>query len=404
MSRTEEQWSAMSTADPNLCVDNAIYTDEGIFADEMEKIFARVWKFVCHESEVAEAGDYRTTMVAGKPLVIIRGDDGEIRTFYNVCPHRGAEIVRKPSGNGKTFTCLFHHWSFDRAGECVSIPLPDGYEDAGVSKEGQSLREVRTEIRLGFVFVNLDGEAGPLDDYLGGALQFAEGPFSDGKMEVFHFHRTVMDANWKHWMDTDREMYHSFLHVRNRNTSLQTDGYMDRDMRLYPNGHATMAPQTYDFHRWEYSRRQARPETLPSFEKNESRVVNIFPDFLVNMKATVARTDCVIPVSPTRTIVEYRGYGLKTDSPEIRRTRVNDHNEYWGPFGSNLPEDTVAVVDQMKTMRDGAIRYSIFARNERGAAGFDDEPMRHYYRAWSDYMGRSAHDPFKLPSKGRSAA
>ena len=392
---------APPTGNSELYVDNAIYTDEGIFSEEMENIFGRVWKFVCYETELPEAGDYRTTTVAGKPLVIIRGDDGGIRTFYNVCPHRGAEIVRKPAGNGKNFTCLFHHWTFDRQGECVSIPLPDGYEDAGVSKEGQSLREVRTEVRLGFIFVNLDDEAGSLDDYLDGALEFAEGPFSDGKMELFHFHRADVNANWKHWMDTDRELYHLFLHNINVNTSMLSDGFSEREIRRYGTGHSGMGPQAYDFHRWEFSRRAERPEGLPTFGANESRVVNVFPDMLINMKATVVRTDCVIPISPTRTVVEFRGYALKTDTPELRRIRANDHNEYWGPFGRNLPEDMLAVVEQMKALRNGSQRYAMFARDQTGAPAFSDAPMREYYEAWGKLMGRSAYSPF---NRDRSAA
>ena len=403
MTRTENQWRAVPNLKDDHYVDNAIYTDEEIFAEEMERIFAKVWKFVCHESEVSEAGDYRTTMVAGKPLVIIRGDDGEIRTFYNVCPHRGAEIVRRPSGNGKNFTCLFHHWTFDRKGECVSIPLPDGYEDAGVSKEGQSLREVRTELLHGLVFVNLDNDAMPLEEFMAGSLDLAEGPFASEPMELFHFHRVVIDANWKHWMDTDREGYHGFLHVRNMNTSMMSKGYNDRELVNFPNGHTNMSPLEYAFGRWEHSLRESRNESLPTMAKNESRVMNVFPDFLINIKATLARSDCVIPLSPTKTIVEYRGYAPKSDTPELRRIRINDHNEHWGPFGSNLPEDALAVVDQMKTISNGSLSYSIYARNERGARGFDDEPVRNYYRAWSQWMGRSASDPFNR-RKGKNAA
>ena len=404
MSRTEKQWMAPPAEKAENYVANAIYTDEGIFAEEMENIFGRVWKFVCYETELPEAGDYRTTMVAGKPLVIVRGDDGNIRTFYNVCPHRGAEIVRKPSGNGKNFTCLFHHWTFDRQGECVSIPLPDGYEDAGVSKEGQSLREVRTEIRLGFIFVNLDDEAGSLDDYLNGALEFAEAPFSDGKMEVFHFHRAVIDGNWKHWMDTDRELYHLFLHNLNVRTSMKTDGFAERKINIYKGGHMAAGPQTYDFNRWEYSRRDDRPEGLPGFGANESRIINIFPDMLVNMKASVVRSDCVIPVSPTRTIIECRGFALKSDTAELRRIRVNDHNEYWGPFGRNLPEDMLAISEQMKALRDGSAQYALFARDHSDGAVYGDATVRDYYRAWGEWMGRPAHDPLNRAEKIRGAA
>ena len=403
MTRNEDQWQAPPALESHQYVDNRIYTDEGIFADEMEKIWSNVWKFCCHESELPNPGDFRTTIVAAKPVVLIRGDDARIRAFYNVCPHRGAEIVRTPSGNAKNFTCLFHHWTFDRAGECVSIPLPDGYEDAGVSKEGQGLRELRTESKYGFVFCNLDDDAGPLDAFLGEAFDMVAEPLGSKPLELFHFHRVVVPGNWKHWMETDREGYHTLLHVLNRNTSYKTLGYLERETKTYPGGHMIMSPQKYDFNRWEHSRRQARPETLPGIAPNHSHVVEMFPDFVINMKATVARSDSVIPVSPSETIVECRGYALADDTPELRRIRINDHNEYWGPFGNNLPEDMLACVVQMKTMRGGASPYTLWARNERGAPFFSDEPMQGFYAEWSRLLGRAANDPFNRATR-RGAA
>ena len=75
-------------------LDNRIFTDETIFAQEKEEIYQRVWLFVCHESELAAQGDFRTVSVAGKPLILVRAPDGIIRAFYNVCRHRAAPVVR----------------------------------------------------------------------------------------------------------------------------------------------------------------------------------------------------------------------------------------------------------------------------------------------------------------------
>jgi len=93
-------------------LDNRIFTDAEIFRQEQSDIFQKVWMFVCHESEVANPGDFRTTRVAGKPIVIVRGQDGVIRTFFNVCRHRGAEVVREEAGNARSFA----HRNFKRSG------------------------------------------------------------------------------------------------------------------------------------------------------------------------------------------------------------------------------------------------------------------------------------------------
>ena len=159
MSLTAREWERVPSLPPTHYLDNSIYASEQIFGEEEEKIFKKSWIFVCHESEVAEVFDFRTVVVAGTPLVVTRGEDGQIRTFLNICSHRGAEVVREPSGNALSFTCLFHLWSYDTMGNCVSVTRDEAYEPVGIRKEDMGLREIRTEVRLGLVFVNLDDEA-----------------------------------------------------------------------------------------------------------------------------------------------------------------------------------------------------------------------------------------------------
>ena len=152
-------------------VSNLIYTDEAIFRDERERIARKTWKFACHESEIAAAGDYRTIEHAGYPLIVARGGDGAIRSFVNACSHRSAPVLRAPRGNATRWTCLFHHWTYDDKGACVAIPREEGFAESGIRKAGLGLREVRTEVRLGMVFVNLDDDAQAFDSYVGDALE-----------------------------------------------------------------------------------------------------------------------------------------------------------------------------------------------------------------------------------------
>src|SRR5687768_8502570 len=91
-------------------LDNRIFFDETIFQEEKKNITERTWQFVCHESEVADRGDFRCTQVGDKPLVVVRGEDGVLRAFHNVCRHRGTRVVRDESGNARSFTCFYHHW------------------------------------------------------------------------------------------------------------------------------------------------------------------------------------------------------------------------------------------------------------------------------------------------------
>ena len=107
---------------PTHYLDNRIFTDPSIFREEQERLFSKVWQFVCHESELPNSGDFRTTQVAGKPLIVVRDESGSIRAFFNVCRHRAAEVVRSESGNARSFTCFYHHWNYGLDGSLRAGP------------------------------------------------------------------------------------------------------------------------------------------------------------------------------------------------------------------------------------------------------------------------------------------
>ena len=122
MAKSAAEWNAPPKFPATHYVDSRIYTDQAIFDEEREKLFKPSWIIACHESEIAAPYDYRLfNHPAGVPLIVVRGDDGNVRAFYNICPHRGNTILYDPSGNAKRMTCIFHQWSFDSRGNCVDI-------------------------------------------------------------------------------------------------------------------------------------------------------------------------------------------------------------------------------------------------------------------------------------------
>src|SRR5450631_1444200 len=122
MSRNSVEWKERPKFPDTHFVSTDIYNDEGIFRQEQEKIFNKCWIIACHESELPGANDYRTfNHPGGSPLIVIRGEDLTVRSFYNICPHRGNALLYDPVGNAKRITCIFHAWSFDATGKCVDI-------------------------------------------------------------------------------------------------------------------------------------------------------------------------------------------------------------------------------------------------------------------------------------------
>ncbi len=211
------------------------YRDEELFALEQDRVWRRTWLFAAHESQLAEPGAYVTFERSGAPLVVVRGDDGVIRAFYNSCRHRGAPVVRDACGTARRLTCQYHSWSYDLAGALKAVPEARNFVD--LDQEPLGLVPVRCETWEGWVFVNEDLDAPALVDFLG--------PLCDQMIEVngpglrrigTQTHRVA--ANWKAMVDAFLEVYH-IRTVHPDNAALLYDDSTVA-VAMLPNGHSRL--------------------------------------------------------------------------------------------------------------------------------------------------------------------
>src|SRR5579863_642216 len=107
---------------------SSLYTSAAIHTEEKDKIFSRTWQVVGHTSQVANAGDYFTTQLVGEPLLLVRGSDGKLRGFYNVCRHRAGPAA-EGCGSRKLFRCGYHGWTYGLDGALISATEIEGVED-----------------------------------------------------------------------------------------------------------------------------------------------------------------------------------------------------------------------------------------------------------------------------------
>lgn len=403
--RSGPEWATRPRLPDSHYLDTSVYYDEGIFKEEIEKIFNHVWLPVCHESELPKPLDYRTSAIAGtKPIVMVRGADGKIRTFLNVCPHRGNTIVRapagtlangEPSGNPKNMTCMFHGWQFNARGRCIEIPRKsEGYQGR-ICKGDVHLREIRTEVAYGgFVWVSLEDECEPIEDFTAGAFDFMKQGIDTEPLDIFHYQKSVIRTNYKLWHETSREFYHDYMHYHNRATAMLQPGYFDRMYEVFPNGHAATGLTTVKYDAYEGNK--DRTLTFPGMPKNGWKQLNIFPACTYSLRASCLRVSVMTPIAPDKVLIEIRGLGLRSDTPEDRHERVLDHDTIWGPFGRNLHEDLLVVQNQTIAMREGSdSKYCLMAREEDNTI-HDEIGLRSYYDEWSRRMGRMASDPTRL--------
>lgn len=388
-------------------VDSRIYTDPALFDEEVEKIWRRTWLLVLHESELADPLDFRTLTIANEPVIVVRGEDNRVRAFLNVCPHRGALLLREPAGNlqkaspsgsPKRITCMFHAWQFNAQGECLSIPRRNaGYQER-LQCTDASLHELPCEVGYGgFVWVHLGPNPPSLAEYVGKAFDDLLPHVGTEPLEVFHHHKAIVRTNYKLWHETNSEFYHDYMHFFNRATGMQQPGYYDRRYEPFPGGHVTVSSMEVKYTAYEHSDTALalnRDLSFPGLERNGWKLLDIFPGATVNLRGSAVRVDTMTPLSHDRVLIEFRGLGLKRDTPAEREQRVRDHNTIWGPFGRNLPEDLLGVTLQGLGMREGSESLHVLHGRIEDAKIHDEIGLREYYAEWSRRMRRSASAPY----------
>ncbi|AAV94877.1 aromatic ring-hydroxylating dioxygenase subunit alpha [Ruegeria pomeroyi] len=207
------------------------YTDPAIFAAEQAGLFARTWQFACHASQLENPGDYLAFDLGDESLFCIKGRDGVIRTFYNVCQHRAHQLV-SGAGSTRVVVCPYHAWTYELTGHLRAAPnaksVP-GFDAAQIC-----LSEIRTEVFLGFVFVNLDPEAQPMDHWFPNVRAELEAfvpNWSD--LKPLEWVEIPEDCNWKVSVENYSECYHCSLNhptfstgvIRPETYDIQPQGY-----------------------------------------------------------------------------------------------------------------------------------------------------------------------------------
>lgn len=178
-----------------------LLSDPEIYRLELERIFARSWNFLGHESEVPNPGDYVMRHIGEDPVIVTRDSQGQINVLLNVCAHRGMMVCRAEGGKGTQFKCPYHGWTFSNTGRFLGAPVArERMHGAFRTREELSLRKARVELFAGMVFANWDESAPPLDDWLGDIKWYYEMMFdrTPGGLEVLGPpQRFIINANWK---------------------------------------------------------------------------------------------------------------------------------------------------------------------------------------------------------------
>lgn len=369
-----------------------IYTDPEIFSAEVENIFSRTWLFVAHEDEIPKVGDFCTLEVAGQPMLLCRASDG-VHLFYNTCRHRGALVCREQQGNTRSFTCLYHNWTYDLRGKLRSRPHEEAYGPDFRKEELGLVEAPRLEIYNQMIFASLEPAVPALDEHLSDARFWIDAGYGrEGGLRVLGYHRYSFRANWKLIVENTLDGYHgALLHrIMNRLAGGGATMYLKGRSGRLGHGHGLLAwDGKMSFNGKESELPPADAPLTDGVPLN--RIVTLFPNLLVLDVNSAFNLRRILPVAVDETEVIAYALAPATDSDDERRTRVARFPVFWGPAGANGADDIEAFESCQKGFRARGVEWSDMSRGFDGhhdqMGNINDETaVRGFYRQWKQMM------------------
>jgi len=398
-------------------VNRRTFTDPHILELERERVFEQCWIYAGHESEIPHPGDFRARRVAGRPVILVRGTDSQVRVLLNTCTHRGAMVCRERAGNARTFQCAYHAWTYNNQGELVGVPGEDAYSAAFDRSKLGLASAPRVESYRGFVFVSFNPVIEDLVAYLAGAREYLDlvCDQSEQGMEIISGTQLYsMRANWKLLVENSIDGYHGLpTHKRYFLEFLPDAGVEVQGMRIagtaksLGNGHAVIENPELPFGRpiadWIPSWGEAKKAELEAVYRQlvnrfgaeraykiakVSRNLLIFPNLIINdiMSVTV-RT--FFPFTPDYMEITAWALAPRGESAEDRALRLDNFLTFLGPGGFATPDD----VEMLEACQRGyaAVREVEWSDISRGMQrkdplATDELQMQVFWRRWNELI------------------
>ena len=299
------------------------YFSQELFELECETLFKTHWQFVCHVNEAADIGAYVTFDVAGERALVIRGHDGILRAFHNLCRHRGSRIVPEARGVcNKAMVCPYHGWAYNLDGGLRGIANRDSFPPMQAEKWG--LKPLEMEIWNGLVFIRF--QAGPQPSVAEVLARFDDeiAPYDLANMVPTDSNSMddLLPVNWKSVRDVDNEGYH----VRQAHPGLHQlygGGYFDEP---YVNG-TSRSVGTFNEaygHRWSVRKyREILPEAdrLPLHQRRQWIYFGMFPNFVLGLYPDSVIYYQEVPQSAEQTVQRGMCYRRAKESREMKAAR-----------------------------------------------------------------------------------
>jgi len=298
-----------------------LYHDPEYFAVEMARVIRPGWQILCHVNDIAEAGAWRTLELLGESIIAIRGTDGVVRAFANVCRHRGSRLVDGEEGCARRLTCPYHGWTYSADGRLIGVPERASYR--GLKLEDWGLVTVDLELWRGFVFVRLE-EGGPKVAEMMAPYEEEVAPYRLDELQALgRITLRPRDVNWKNVADN----YSDGLHINVAHPGLTR--LFGGDYRVEAGVHVDrMAGELIDrpssnLSERAYQRLLPRVRHLPEAQQRRWLYFKLWPNVAIDIYPDQVDFMHFVPISPTQTLIREVSYALPdAEMPERERREM----------------------------------------------------------------------------------
>jgi choline monooxygenase len=298
-------------------LDPKYYFGEAMHALERQCVFGRSWQWVAHRAELAEAGDHVLTDVAGTPVVVLRGTDGVLRAFPNVCRHRAGPLVLCSGKGLGNLRCRYHGWLYNQAGRLVAAP--DMQDAADFRVADVHLPPLRIREWEGLVFVALDEHAPDFDVVFAGIVERVR-PVDLGTMQFVRKESWDVACNWKVYVDNFLEGYHVPM--------------------VHPGLAQAVDYANYEIDVFEWYSLQHSPlrGSADIYGEGEALYYFVFPNIMLNVMPGRLQMNRVVPLGPGRCRVDFEWFYAPTATA---MARVDNDRE----FTNAIQEEDVTICE-----------------------------------------------------------
>ncbi len=409
-------------------ISRRIFSDPQIYDAEQERIFARCWLFLAHETQIPNPGDYLTCKMGETPVIVVRDISGSVRVLINSCRHRGNSVTRNDAGNARTFTCPYHGWCYDLQGKrvppgsLVGVPGIEAYYDEKIDLDAWGLTPVaQVDSYRGLIFATFDPAAPPLATYLGDFRWFLDLVFDRGDYAAAPgVVRWRMKCNWKFAADNGigdnahAQIAHrsAFIVMERRLgmpkrvvgkqipgfTVLTEYGHGVNCLTAVPDGRVNVPTRLSDpvFDHWRTKADVV--ERQGPFRASVARYnANIFPNLFIIDQLLMMRN----PISPNETEIRAIALFDRSAPPEVAEAQRRYAFQRFGPAGI-LEQDDGENWDQatsgsrIRQLRDADLNYEMalgsgtFVNDGQSPPRIEslinEHGQRWFYGSWADTL------------------